>query len=403
MPGGVNSPVRSFGAMGIAPMIVASGQGDTLVDADGNRYIDYCGSWGALILGHAHPAVVAAASAQMARGSTFGITTELEEQLARKVVELIPSVEKVRFVSSGTEATMTALRLARGWTGRSKIVKFAGHYHGHSDLLLVQAGSGVASLNPVATSKGLAPGAIADTIVLPFNDVAALKAIGSDVAAVILEPVAGNMGVVPAERPFMEALREVTEKSGALLIFDEVINGFRLGLQGAQGLYGVRPDLSCYSKILGGGFPIGAVGGRREILDQLAPLGQVYQAGTLSGNPVAAAAALATLEELVKPGFYEGLEAKTRFLVEPLQKAGLCVQQVGSMFTIFFGVERVRTRADLDRLDKERYAALFRYLFERGVYLPPHSNEAAFVSSAHTEEHLAQTRDLILEYYTAIS
>ena len=304
IPGGVNSPARSFKGLGIAPMIVASGKEDLIWDVDGKEYIDYCGSWGSLILGHAEPNVVKAACQQMAKGSSFGISTEIEQKMAAKIVSLIPSVEKIRFVNSGTEATMTAMRLARGFTERPKIIKFTGHYHGHSDALLVQAGSGVAVINPIATSKGVNLSTIADTLCFPFNGFDTIRSffktnpIASQVAGVILEPITGNMGVVLPEPGFLEMLREETARIGALLIFDEVITGFRVGLTGVQGLYGIDPDLTCLGKIIGGGFPVAAVGGKAKILDHLAPLGQIYQAGTLSGNPVAMCVGLETIQQI---------------------------------------------------------------------------------------------------------
>ncbi len=414
IPGGVNSPVRSFKSVGISPpLIVASGKGDTITDADGKKYIDYCGSWGALILGHAHPQIVGAVQAQMALGSSFGIATEIEGTLAQKIVDLIPSIEKLRFVSSGTEATMTAMRLARGFTNRSKIIKFSGHYHGHSDSLLIQAGSGVAALNPIATSKGVNPKVIADTICLPFNDFKTVQNFfraskdASDVAAVILEPITGNMGTILPEEGFLEMLRDETQKNGTLLIFDEVITGFRVGLQGAQGLYGILPDLTCLGKIIGGGFPAAALGGKKEILDYLAPLGPVYQAGTLSGNPIAMRAGIETLELLEKPYFYKDLQKKTNRLIEPLEemithtKTPACLQQCGSMFSLFFGLKKVSSKEDLQHLDEATFVKLFQYLFERGIYIPPSSHEAWFISMAHTEEHLDYTAECIRSFFTA--
>ena len=409
IPGGVNSPVRSFKSVGLKPMIVESGYGDMIRDVDGNEFIDYCCSWGPLILGHAHPAVVRAAQEQIAKGSSFGIATEVEEKLATKIVGLIPSIEKIRFVSSGTEATMTALRIARGFTGRSKIVKFAGHYHGHHDSLLVQAGSGVSGLNAEATSLGVNPGVIADTISLPFNEPEAVRSLlrsemGQSIAAVILEPIAGNMGVVLPEAGFLELLREETEKCGALLIFDEVITGFRVGLQGAQGLYGIDPDLTCFGKVIGGGFPVAAVGGKAEIMDVLAPLGQVYQAGTLSGNPVAMRAGLETLNQVEKNNFYLLLEEKAKRLLDPIQEAlqkasqPACLQRCGSMFTLFFGVKEVRSKKDLKNLDEARFRQFFKYLFDKGIYIPPASQEAWFISSAHTNEHLDFTASTICAF-----
>jgi glutamate-1-semialdehyde 2,1-aminomutase len=341
-------------------------------------------------LGHAHPVIVEAAQEQIARGSSFGIATDVEELLASKIVGLIPSVEKIRFVSSGTEATMTAIRIARGATGKNKIVKFAGHYHGHSDSLLVQAGSGVHFLNASASSKGVTAGAVADTIVLPFNDLAKVRAFfahAEDIAGVILEPIAGNMGVVPPVEGFLERLRFETERIGALLIFDEVITGFRVGLLGAQGLYEIDPDLTCFGKVIGGGFPVAAVGGKARFMDCLAPLGQVYQAGTLSGNPVAMRVGFETLRLLEEPQVYERLEEKTSRFVAPFEEL-ICVQRVGSMFTPFLGPKHVRSKEDLAQLDEKKFVKFFQYLFERGIYIPPASQEAWFISSAHTHEHL---------------
>jgi len=406
MPGGVNSPVRAFRGFEMTPLVVASGKGDTLTDVDGKQYVDFCMSWGALLLGHAHPGVVEAASNQIKQGSSFGIATEIEPLLAAEVIRHFPTIDKIRFVSSGTEATMTALRLARGFTGKSLIVKFNGHYHGHADSLLIQAGSGVTHL-PQASSQGIPEDLIRHTVSLPFNDLELCRDFlrqTDQIAAVILEPIAGNMGVVPASREFMEMLREETAKKGSLLIFDEVITGFRIGLHGAQGHYGVRPDLTCLGKIIGGGFPAAAFGGRRDVMDQLAPLGSVYQAGTLSGNPVAMAAGLKALQELKKPGFYDAIQRKTDRLTKPIQekiqKMGLplCLQQEGSMFTLFFGVRKVERREDLKAMDEALFRQFFKYLFENGVYLAPSAYEASFVSSVHTEENLDRTCVLILQF-----
>lgn len=384
----------------MSPLIVESGAGDLIRDVDGNTFIDFCGSWGSLILGHAHPQVVQGAVEQIQKGSSFGISTEIEGKIAAKVVSLVPSVEKLRFVNSGTEATMTAMRLARGYTERPKIIKFTGHYHGHSDSLLIQAGSGVASLNPLATSKGVNLSTIADTLCFPFNDSQAIRSffrespLAAQVAGVILEPITGNMGVVPPEPGFLETLREETARAGALLIFDEVITGFRVGLTGAQGLYGIDPDITCLGKIIGGGFPVAAVGGKAKILDCLAPLGQVYQAGTLSGNPVAMRAGLETLSLIEKKGFYENLQKKTDRITGPIsealakKKANACLQQVGSMFNLFFGLKKVRLREDLQALDEARFVQFFQYLFERGIYISPSSHEAWFLSAAHSDDHI---------------
>lgn len=415
IPGGVNSPVRSFKDVRLSPpMIVESGSGAIVRDVDGKEYIDYCMSWGALILGHAHPVIVDAAVAQMQRGSSFGIATFLEIEMAEKIASFIPSIEKTRLVSSGTEATMTAMRLARGYTEKPKILKFSGHYHGHSDALLIQAGSGVASLNPIATSKGVNSAVIADTLCLPFNDFHAVRSFfrtdprADRVAAVILEPVTGNMGVVLPETGFLEMLREETARVGALLIFDEVITGFRVGLQGAQGLFGIDPDLTCLGKVMGGGFPAAAVGGKQKILDCLAPLGQVYQAGTLSGNPVAVAAGLAALRTAEKPGFYADLEQKANRITHPVQEAiraknlNACVNQCGSMFSLFFGVPKVTCKEDLAKLDQELFVRLFRFLFNQGIYLPPSSHEAWFISSAHTEAQLDFTAKKIVDFIQSL-
>lgn len=410
IPAGVNSPARAFKGLGISPMIVESGSGDTIRDADGNEYIDYCGSWGSLILGHAQPEIVRAASMQMAKGSSFGISTEVEQQIASKIAALVPSVEKIRFVNSGTEATMTAMRLARGYTERPKIIKFTGHYHGHSDSLLVQAGSGVTSINPLATSKGVNASTIADTLCFPFNAIQELRSffrtspLAGQIAAVILEPITGNMGVVLPEKGFLEMLQEETARIGALLIFDEVITGFRIGLTGAQGLYGIDPDLSCFGKVIGGGFPVAAIGGKAKILDHLAPLGQVYQAGTLSGNPVAMRAGLETLRLIEAKGFYEKLLEKTERLTRPIQealtkkKANACLQQAGSMFNLFFGVKLVRCKEDLKMLDQELFALFFRTLFEQGIYISPSAYEAWFMSSVHTDDHIDYTAKCICEF-----
>ncbi len=410
IPGGVNSPVRAFGGLGLTSMVVERGAGDLIWDADGRQYIDYCGSWGALVLGHAHPSVVAAAQAQVALGSSFGIATRVEAELAEKIVELMPSIEKLRFVSSGTEATMTALRIARGVTGRAKIVKFIGHYHGHSDALLVKAGSGVFALGE-ASSKGVSAGTVADTVCVPFNDREALgnvfHKLGDQIAAVIVEPVSGNMGVVPPEPGFLEYLRTETARVGALLIFDEVITGFRVALHGAQRLYGIDPDLTCLGKIIGGGFPAAAVGGKARFMDVLAPLGPVYQAGTLSGNPVAMRAGLQVLEAITKSGFYDVLEQKTKLLCRPIEEAiarakkPVCLQRVGSMFTIFFGLKSVQRAEDLRSLDQARFAKFFRHLFAHGIYVAPAAQEASFVSAAHTDEHLRYTAKVIAEFILA--
>lgn len=413
IPGGVNSPVRSCQAMEQLPMVADHGFKDILVDADGHQYIDYCGSWGALIHGHSHPRIVEAVQKRIEKGTSFGITTEVEEQLARLVTQMVPSVEKIRFVSSGTEATMSAVRLARGYTKRSLVLKFSGNYHGHADFFLVQAGSGVFNLTPTSSSAGIPDEIVKYTICLPYNDVEACKklfrnpAIRDNLAAVILEPIAGNMGVVPALAEFIAFLRQKTKETGALLIFDEVMTGFRIGLQGAQGYYGIQPDLSCFAKILGGGFPAAAFGGKKEIMNHLAPLGTVYQAGTLSGNPVAMEAGVQALKMIQEPHFYSILEKKTIRLLQPIcdlikkRDLNACVQQVGSMFTLFFGRKSVANMEEAQQIDVKRYAKFFRYLFDRGVYAPPSAHEAWFISRAHEEEHLDLTQKIILEFLTA--
>jgi glutamate-1-semialdehyde 2,1-aminomutase len=391
------------------PMVVKEASGDTLIDVDGGTYIDFCCSWGTLIHGHAPPSVVRAAQERVALGSSFGITTPYEGELAKAMIALVPALEKVRFVSSGTEATMSAIRLARGVTGRNLIIKFSGNYHGHADFFLVQAGSGVLSC-PQASSVGIPEEMVKSTFSLPYNDPKALMKItqdpllGKKIAAVIVEPIAGNMGVVPAFKHFLETLREETTRIGALLIFDEVITGFRVAAGGAQALYNISPDLSCFGKIMGGGFPAAAFGGKREIMDHLAPLGTVYQAGTLSGNPVAMVAGREALRLLCATDFYTELERKTNILTQPIKKAleksgqEATLQQVGSMFTLFLGKKQVHHMEDAKQIDSNMYAHLFRYLFDKGIYIPPSPHEAWFISTAHTEKHLECTRDHILEF-----
>lgn len=411
IPGGVNSPVRSFKGLGLPPLVVEKAAKDLIYDADGNSYIDYCGSWGPLIHGHAHPAILEAAGKRMEMGTTFGITSVIEEKLARKVVDLIPSIEKIRFVSSGTEATMSAARLARGYTRREIIVKFTGNYHGHADFFLVQAGSGLVGLTPTSSSAGIPDEIVRHTVCLPYNDVTTCRDFllhpknKEQIAGVIIEPIAGNMGCVPATSSFLQMLREATSSIGAVLIFDEVISGFRVALGGAQALYEISPDLTCFGKIIGGGFPAAAFGGRREIMDCLAPLGTVYQAGTLSGNPVAMAAGLQALTMLEEEGIYEELERKTNVITQPVKQLlqdkeiNACVQQVGSMFTIFFGRKQVTNMEEGHTLDLPEFARFFRYLFANGIYIPPAQYETWFVSNAHEEKNLEKTRDLILKYF----
>jgi glutamate-1-semialdehyde 2,1-aminomutase len=407
IPGGVNSPVRSYFDVGIPPLVAMQGLGDQILDVDGNWYTDFCMSWGALILGHAHPYVVAAAQQRVALGSSFGALVPEEERLASTIIASMPWLEQLRFVSSGTEATMSALRLARAVTGKKKIVKFIGNYHGHHDQLLIQAGSGVSNLGPTASSKGVLPDMIQYTLCLPYNDPHALTRVletEKDIAAVIFEPIAGNMGVVPPTPAFLNALTQGTKASGALLIADEVITGFRIGLGGAQTLYQFEADLTCLGKIIGGGFPAAAFGGKRQIMEELAPLGGVYQAGTLSGNPVAMAAGLATLELVAQEGFYAHLERKMERVAVPIEEEiqrrdlPLCLNRVGSMGTLFFGPKSVASKADLQALDLEMFKRFFHWMFERGVSLPPSQYEAWFISSAHTDAHLDGFVNKIIDF-----
>lgn len=408
IPGGVNSPVRACKNILATPLVAESASGDTITDADGQSFIDYCGSWGALIHGHVNPHIMEAVQKRMMKGTSFGVTTEIEEKLARKVVVNIPSVEKIRFVSSGTEATMSAARLARGYTDRDLVIKFNGNYHGHADLFLVNAGSGVFNLTPTSSSEGIPADSIKNTVSLPYNDVDLcrnfIRKYSDRVAAVILEPIAGNMGVVPSTKEFVDMLRSETEVHGIILIFDEVMSGFRVGLQGAQGYYGIQPDLTCFGKVIGGGFPVAAFGGRQEIMDHLAPEGNVYQAGTLSGNPVAMEAGFQALSLLECDGFYDELERKTQIITTPVKEyldknaINACVQKAGSMFTLFFGKKIVENMEDASELDVEQFNTFFRHMYEKGIYPPPSQYEAWFVSMAHTEEHLEYTRDVILDF-----
>jgi glutamate-1-semialdehyde 2,1-aminomutase len=400
IPGGVNSPARAFRGVGGEPLIIERGEGAYLFDIDGNRLIDYIGSWGPHILGHRHPAVIDAIESALTHGTSFGAPTVLETELAELVIEIVPSVEKVRMVNSGTEATMSAIRLARGHTGRDVIVKFTGCYHGHVDSLLVQAGSGALTLG-VPSSPGVPASCTADTLAIEFNDVAALEETfnkrGAEIAAVILEPVVGNMGVVPPEPGFLEAARELCTKHGSLLIFDEVMTGFRVAFGGAQSRFGITPDLTTLGKILGGGMPVGAYGGRTAVMDSISPVGPVYQAGTLSGNPIAMASGIATLTTLRETNPYDDLEARTTRLVQGLDEAATAaglphiVAQVGSMFTLFFNPDRVTSYEVSALNDTDRFAKYFWGMIERGVYLPCSQFEANFLSTAHSDADIDVT------------
>jgi len=414
IPGGVNSPVRAFRAVGGTPVFIREGKGAWIVDADGNRYVDYVGSWGPMILGHAHPEVLADVVAVAARGLSFGAPTELELEMAELITTSLPSVEQVRLVSSGTEAVMSALRLARGFTGRSLIVKFEGCYHGHSDFLLVKAGSGALTFgNP--TSAGVPAELTSKTLVLDYNDPQqaedAFRRFGPDIAAVVLEPVAGNMNFVRPSQAFVETLRRLCTEHGSVLIFDEVMTGYRVGPQGAQGVLGIRPDLTTLGKVIGGGLPVGAFGGRRDIMARLAPLGPVYQAGTLSGNPVAVTAGLATLKRVLAPGFFERLAATTVAVTEGLVRearvAGVpfSAASLGGMFGIFFRSTAPSTFAEVMASDKEAFNRFFHAMLRRGVYLAPSAFEAGFVSAAHgpaeIEATLAAAREAFAESRSA--
>ena len=399
IPGGVNSPVRAWKAVGGAPRFIARGSGARIFDVDGKSYVDFVASWGPLILGHAHPDILGAVEAALKDGTSFGAPTPREVELAEAVTERFPSIDKLRLVSSGTEATMSAIRVARAFTGHSRIVKFDGCYHGHVDALLARAGSGVASFG-LPDSAGVPPAFAAETAIAPFNDQAAVEALfaahGDSIAAVIVEPICGNMGVIPPARGFLAFLSDITKKNGALLIFDEVITGFRVATGGAQERFNIRPDLTCLGKILGGGLPLGAFGGRAEIMDMLAPDGPVYQAGTLSGNPLAVAAGLAMLKALSRPGVYQRLEelgARFQRGLESVLKsrriAGV-VNREGSMLTLFFGVGRVRDADEARGADRERFARFFHGMLARGFYWPPAQFEAAFVSLAHADADIDQ-------------
>ncbi|MDD5228779.1 MAG: glutamate-1-semialdehyde 2,1-aminomutase [Methylococcales bacterium] len=401
IPGGVNSPVRSFSGVGGTPIFIDHAKGAYIFDSEGNAYIEYVGSWGPMILGHAHPDVIEAVKITAEKGLSFGAPTEIETRMAQRVCELVPSIELVRMVSSGTEATMSAIRLAKGYTGRNKIVKFEGCYHGHSDALLVKAGSGALTFG-VPSSSGVSEAVALDTLTLPYNDANAVRdlfaQLGEQIACIIVEPVAGNMNCVPPVEGFLETLRDVCDEFGSVLIFDEVMTGFRVSLQGAQGFYNVKPDLTTLGKVIGGGMPVGAFGGRRDIMECLAPLGSVYQAGTLSGNPVAMAAGLKTLELITVPNFHADLTAKTTRLTDGLkdlaQQAGvpLTTNQVGGMFGLFFTEDKnITSFAQVMACNQTYFKCFFHAMLEQGVYLAPSAFEAGFVSAAHDDEALNKT------------
>ncbi len=400
IPGGVNSPVRACRSVGTEPVFIQRAEGSRLFDADGNAYIDYVGSWGPMILGHRHPEVIAAIQKVLDRGTSFGAPTDLEIELAEMVIEAVPSVEMVRMVNSGTEATMSAIRLARGFTGRDLLIKFDGCYHGHADTLLVAAGSGVATLG-IPGSPGVPEAFVQNTLSLPYNDAERVTDVvskkGDEIAAIIVEPVAGNMGLVPPEPGFLETLRDLTHDHGIILIFDEVMTGFRVAYGGAQALYNLMPDLTCMGKIIGGGLPVGAYGGKKEIMKKVAPEGPVYQAGTLSGNPLAMAAGIGTLRCLQQPEFYETLETRSAMLEAGIRKAigkaGLpaVTNRVGSMLGLFFTEKRVSSFAEAQRSDLAMFSKYFKRMLERGIYLAPSQYEALFVSSAHSEGDIQET------------
>jgi len=411
IPGGVNSPVRACKSVGREPLFIERAKGCFIFDADGNRYIDYVGSWGPMILGHAHPAVIDAIKTVSELGTSFGAPTALEVEMAERLTQAIPSLEMVRMVNSGTEATMSAIRLARGVTGRDTIIKFDGCYHGHADTLLVEAGSGVATLD-IPGSPGVPKSFVRHTLSLPYNDIDAVKQVmsarGKEIACIIVEPVAGNMGCVLPIKGFLETLREETEKHGSLLIFDEVMTGFRVAYGGAQAVYGITPDITCLAKIIGGGLPVGAYGGKRGIMEHIAPQGPVYQAGTLSGNPLAMAAGIAMLKELEKPGFYDDLEKKSRKLADGLkqaaQDAGIkaTFNRVGSMMTMFFTDQPVNSFKDAKTSDLKRFRAYYAGMLENGIYLAPSQFEAGFVSSAHGDKEIEATIAAAAEVFKKI-
>ena len=412
MPGGVNSPVRAFNAVGGEPLFIKSGKGSQIIDVDGNKFIDYVASWGPLIFGHAHPRVVEAIIRQAELGTSYGASTELEIELAEKVVSAFPSVEIVRMVNSGTEAVMSALRLARGITGRDKIVKFEGCYHGHGDSLLVKAGSGLASLG-IPECPGIVSSLAEKTLNLSYNDVEGVRDLfqreGKDIAALIVEPIAGNMGVIPPSPGFLQALRDETKKAGALLIFDEVISGLRVSLGGAQKLFGITPDITCMGKIIGGGLPVGAYGGSKEVMDHISPVGSIYQAGTLSGNPLAMAAGNVILDLVSEPQVYELLEEKSKKLCDGFEKntqeLGVSAQftRVGSMFSMFFTDQQITNFESVKTCDTNFFKSYFNALLEEGIYIAPSQFEAGFMSAIHSDKEIEQTIDANLKALKAAS
>lgn len=412
IPGGVNSPVRAFKAVGDFPVFIEKGEGSKLYDVDGNQYVDYICSWGPLLLGHQPAVVTAAVQEALLKGSTYGAPTALEVEIAKMIVDAVPSVEMVRMVNSGTEATMSAIRLARGYTGRNKLVKFEGCYHGHADHLLIKAGSGALTFG-VPSSPGVPASIASETLTATYNDLDSVKKLFAEypdqIAAVIVEPVAGNMGLVPPVAGFLEGLRAVTKEHGALLIFDEVISGFRASYGGAQKVFNIMPDLTCLGKIIGGGLPVGAYGGRKEIMEHVAPVGPVYQAGTLSGNPVAMAAGIATLKELARPGVYETVEAKTRTLAVGLQAAAdaagvkVCINQSASLLTVFFTDQKVDSYAASMSSDTAKFKVFFQSMLNQGIYLPPSQFECWFVSLAHSDADIAATIEAAKNAFAAVA
>tara|TARA_B100000315_G_scaffold161798_1_gene150291 strand:- start:4085 stop:5365 length:1281 start_codon:yes stop_codon:yes gene_type:complete len=411
IPGGVNSPVRAFKSVDMSPLFIKKASGSKITDVDDNEYIDYVGSWGPLILGHTHPEIVVALENALSKGTSYGAPTEIETQLAKLVIQTVPSIEIVRMVNSGTEASMSAIRLARGYTGREKIIKFEGCYHGHVDCLLVKAGSGASTLG-IPDSPGITEDLAKLTITLPFNDIEKVKECfekeGDQIACIILEPVAGNMGVIPPEKGFLENLKKIAEQYKSILIFDEVMTGFRVAFGGAQELFGITPDLTCLGKIIGGGLPVGAYGGKKEIMNHIAPLGPIYQAGTLSGNPLAMTAGIATLNLLSRNGFYDDLNQKADYLSSELkslaEEKGLPVYftRVGSMFSSFFTDNQVKNYEDAKKSNLTMFTKYFQNMLNNGIYLAPSQFEAGFISSAHTREDIDKTLDAARKSFQSI-